>query len=119
MSLNAHWMIQKQAREMARELFDVYARDNDLYRWLKAGQVIMRGKPVTTEKQARFVFVEQLAPKLYEDARQALVTMLEQPDDLVPVSMKNEIAEALIMDNELRGNRLVATEHAKVPRRLH
>ncbi len=119
MPLNAHWLVQKQAHAMARELFEVYARDNDLYRWLKAGKVVLNGKPVTTEKQARAVFVHQMAPKLYEDARQALTTMLSLPDDVLPVSRKNEIAEALIMDNDLRGNRLVASEHAQVPRRLH
>lgn len=119
MPLNAHWMIQKQARAMAADLFEVYARDNDLYRWLAAGKVLLNGKPVTTANQARRVFVHQMAPKLYEDARLALTDMLALPDYVMPVSMKNEVAEALIMDNDLRGNRLVASEHAKVPRRLH
>jgi hypothetical protein len=119
MPLNAHWMIQKQARLMAAELFDVYAMDNGLYRHLTNGTLLLNGKPVTTAKKALAVFVELTAPKLYEDARQALTALLALPDETLPVLLKNAIAEALIMDNELRGNRLVATEHAKVPRWLH
>jgi hypothetical protein len=119
MPLNAHWMIQKQARLMAAKLFEDYARDNDLYHHLTNGTVLLNGKPVTTAKKALAVFVELTAPKLYEDARMALTAMLEQPDDRVPIPLKNQIAEALIMDNELRGNRIVAREHARVPRRLH
>jgi hypothetical protein len=56
---------------------------------------------------------------LLEDARQALVQCLAQPDDVCPVSMKDEIAEALILDNDLRAKRMVAANRAKVPRHLH
>lgn len=110
--LNAHFLVAKTAVEMANELFEVYALENAIYRRLRAdGQV--------TEKQARRVFVDRVAPKLLEDARQALTTMLEQPDDRVPVSLKNQIADALIADNELRANRVVAASQAVVPSILH
>ncbi len=112
MPLNAHWLVHKQARAMAAELFEIYARDNATYAALR-----QRGE--ITEKQARRIFVAQVAPKLYEDARGALTACLAEPDDKIPVTLKNQIAEALIQDNDCRGNRLVARERATVPRRLH
>lgn len=112
MPLNAHKLVARQANAMAEELWEIYARDNATYRALRAnGQV--------SERDARALFIRRVIPKLYEDARSALVMMLEQPDDVVPVSLKNEIAEALILDNPHRGNRMVAREHAVVPRVLH
>jgi hypothetical protein len=112
MPLNVHRLVAKTARTMAEELWEVYARDNVVYRRMRAeGRV--------TEKAARLLFVNQVMPKLYEDARQALTTMLAQPDDVVAVSVKNEIAEALILDNPHRANRLVHREAAVVPRHLH
>lgn len=119
MPLNAHWLIQKQAREMAAELFEVYAPDNDLYRLLRSGQVLLNGRQVTSEKQARRVFVHQMAPKLYEEARGLLTDMLAMPEDRVPQSLKDQIAQALIMDNDLRGNRLVRGDQATIPKVLH
>ena len=112
MPLNAHRLIAKTAAEMAEAMFEVYARDNDTYKRLRAdGQI--------TEKEARRLFVMRVAPKLYEDARQTLVAMLAKPDDEVCVAMKDEIAEALIADNALRAHRKVAAQHAKVPKHLH
>lgn len=115
MPLNVHIMVRKQAEAMANELFEVYARENSTYRmWLEAG-----GTPA----KARRVFVSRMAPKLYEDARLALVDVLAQPDDVVPVSVKNEIAEALIADHGHRGNRTidagVANAKRVVPKHLH
>jgi len=103
MALNAHFLIVKAAKEMANELFEVYARDNATYRTLRA-----RGE--ITEKQARHRFVNRVAPKLYEDARQMLVACLSQPDGQVTPTMKEEIADALIADAPLRANRMVAKE---------
>lgn len=108
--LNAHRLVAEQAIEMANELFEVYARENTIYRALRAnGQV--------SAKQARLVFVERVAPKLLEDARQALTLCLSQPD--VSVALKDQIAEALIMDAPLRASRLVATDQATIPAYLH
>lgn len=112
MPLNAHRLVVKTAKEMANELFEAYARDNATYRKLRAdGQV--------TEKRARRVFVDRVAPKLYEDARKILVQMLGQPEDRVTATMKEEIYDALIKDNILRANRVVAKEAAIIPARLH
>ena len=103
MALNAHFLIVKTAKEMANKLFEIYACDNLIYRTLRA-----RGE--ITEKQARHRFVNRVAPKLYEDARQMLVACLSQPDSQVTPTMKDEIAEALIGDAPLRANRMVAKE---------
>lgn len=112
MALNAHWLVAKTAKEMANELFEVYARHNDTYR-------ILRERGEVTEKQARKRFVNRVAPKLYEDARNTLVQMLGEPDDRVAPMMKEQIYEAILKDNPLRANRLVAKERAVVPKHLH
>ena len=105
-------MVAETAIEMAQELFEVYARDNQVYRKLRAdGQI--------TEKQARLVFVERTAPRLLEDARMALTSCLAQPDDKVSPWLKEEIYEALLLDSDLRANRFVAEEQAIVPMVLH
>jgi hypothetical protein len=110
--LNVHIMVAQVAQEMAQELFEIYARDNAVYRKLRAdGQV--------TEKQAREVFVTRVCPKLYEDARQQLAGMLAEPDDVVSDHMKRQIHEALCLDNDLRANRQVAASVATVPASLH
>lgn len=112
LGMNAHWRVAKIAVEMANHHFEQYAMVNDIYRKLTAeGRV--------TEKEARAVFVDRVAPRLLEDARQALVNMLTQPDTTVPTAMKDEIAEALILDSNLRGRRFVAEDQATVPGRLH
>ncbi len=112
MPLNAHVMVQKVAREIAATVWeDVYARDNRLYNAMLANY--------GTEKRARLVFIKQVAPKFYEQARSALVDVLAQPDEQVPISVKNEIAEALILDNACRGNRQVAPELVRVPEYLN
>jgi hypothetical protein len=101
--LNAHRLVAETAVEMANELFEAYALENAIYRKLRAdGQV--------SEKAARRVFVERVAPRLLEDARGALTQCLAQPDEAVPVSMKDKIAEALIADNDLRAKRIVASD---------
>ena len=115
MPLNVHILVRKQAEAMANELFEIYARENRTYRmWLEAG-----GTPA----KARRVFVSRMAPKLYEDARLALTDVLAQPDEKVPVAIKNEIAEALIADHAHRGNRTVdaglANTKRVVPKHLH
>lgn len=110
--LNAHRLIAETAVEMANEFFEVYARQNDIYRKLRAnGQV--------TEKQARRYFVQRVAPTLLEDARKNLAECLNQPDDRVTPAMKEEVYEALRLDNDLRANRFVAEDQATVPMRLH
>ena len=110
--LNAHHLVVKTAQEMAQEYFELYARDNATYKKLRAdGQV--------TEAQAREFFVLRVAPKLYEDARQALASSLALPDETLSPALKEEIYEALCLDSDLRANRFVAAESATIPSSLH
>lgn len=109
MPLNAHRMVEEQARIMANELFEVYARDDAFYR-------AMRARGEITEPVARRIFVDRMVPKLYEDARTALTTCLGCPEDQVSATLKEEIYEALCADDALRGNRLVAKERGRVPK---
>ena len=108
--LNAHKLVAETAIGLANEWFEVYASRNDFYKKMTAdGRV--------SEKNAREFFVMRMAPKLYEDARAALTDMLIQPDTTQYV--RDQIEEALILDNDMRANRLVATDRAKVPAHLH
>lgn len=107
--LNAHVMVAQMAQEMAQELFEVYASDNEIYRNLRAnGQV--------TEKAAREFFVIKMTPKLLEDARIALTSCLGGE---LPKYQQDKIAEALIRDNQLRANRQVSSAAAILPAHLH
>jgi hypothetical protein len=96
---------------MANELFEVYmGANNELYRAMRKE---------LTEKQARVAFVSKVAPTLLEDARQALTECLSQPDEAVPVSLKDQIAAALIKDTDFRANRMVDMGRVTIPSRLH
>lgn len=100
--LNAHWRVAKVAIEMAHTLYDEYmTAHNSLNREMRRN---------LTEKQARAAFVARVAPDLLEDARQALTMCLTLPDDQMPVAQKDEIADALIKDSDMRGNRKIATD---------
>lgn len=108
--LNVHRLVATVAIAMGEELFEIYARDNATYKALKeAGQITRRG--------ARKEFIKRVAPKLYEDARKHLTEQLGMPE--ISELAKQEIYEALILDNELRANRMVAKEQATVPARLN
>ena len=110
--LNAHRAVAEVAIELAHEWFEVYAHENAFYKKMTAdGRV--------TEKQAREFFVLKMAPKLLEDARQAMTDCLTRPDSEISPHLKEQIFEALCLDNDLRANRLVATSVAKVPSVLH
>lgn len=110
--LNAHRLVAEAAIEMANEAFELYAKDNGTYKALRAqGQV--------TERDARRFFVNRVAPKLLEDARQTLTSMLGMDDGTVSPGLKEEIYEALLLDNDLRAKRSVAADQASVPGYLH
>jgi hypothetical protein len=101
--LNAHEVVAKVAVEMANEVFDHYmAANNALYRAFKRD---------LTAEQARIAFVAKVAPTMLEQARIALTDCLSQPDDVLPRAGKDKIAEALILDGDLRANRAKAPEH--------
>lgn len=101
--LNAHRMVAQTAVEMAQAQFELYMiNDNALYRSLREN---------LTARQIRTAFLAKAAPMLLEEARLALTNLLSQPDFVVPVKMKDEIADALIKDTDLRAGRLKAAEH--------
>jgi len=106
--LNAHKLVASVAIEMAQELFEEYARVNEVYAAMRA-----QGK---REKVLRKTFVKRVAPKFLEEARKALSNLLIQ--EHVSQMAKDEIYEALILDNEMRANRLVAKDKATVPAHL-
>ena len=109
--LNAHRLVASVAIEMAQELFEVYARDNAVYRKLRAdGQV--------TERAARTLFVDRVAPRLLEDARAQLASMLAPGADTTE-HIKTQIYEALCLDSDLRANRFVAEDQAAIPSAMH
>lgn len=110
--LNAHWRVVKVAIAMANELFEIYMLDNAWWHKMSAG-----GK--VSEKQGRKVFVDCVAPQLLEDARQSMVDCLTQPDSVIPQALKDEIHEALVLDNGLRGKRMIAEQYASIPATLH
>lgn len=99
--LNGHWRVVKVAKEMARHECEPYLHHNEWRAAMTAGGVV-------SDEAARELFVELWAPELLEDAREALTNMLTQPDFVVPRSEKDEISEALILDNALRGKRTVS-----------
>ena len=104
MGLLAHPMVAKLAIDMAHELFEIYMRVNTIYRRMRAdGQI--------TEKAARMVFVSRVAPNMLEEARSALATMLALDDTAQCV--KDEIYEALLLDSDLRANRMVTEDVLK------
>ena len=101
--LNAHRMVAETAVLMANEHFENYMIVNNAL-WKSLREVL-------TEKQARLAFVAKIAPMLLEEARLVLTDCLSQPDDVCPKSLKDQIADALIKDTDLRANRLKAATH--------
>lgn len=110
--LNGHWRVVKVAKEMAATLCEEYLKHNQ---WRAA----MTANGRVSDEAVRELFVERYAPQLLEQARLALTDMLTQPDFTVPQSEKAEIAEALILDNSLRGKRVVAEERLQAPAIIH
>lgn len=108
MALHVHPLVLKTAMEMAEALFEDYARDNAIYAQFRAHG--------WTEKRIRRVFVARVAPRFYEEARQAMTEILAGE---YPQAMKDEVYEALCKDNLLRANRTVAKSVGTVPVTLH
>jgi hypothetical protein len=109
--LNAHRMVAETAVAMAQSAYEQYmSAHNELYRAFRQDM---------TDKQARLAFVARVAPALLEEARLALTDCLSQPDDVCSVRLKEEIADALIKDTDLRANRSVAAQHAMISGMVH
>ena len=102
--LNAHRLVAETAVKIAQEFWELYmGANNELYR------AFMSAHP--NQKAAMTTFVALVAPNCLEDARLALTECLSKGDDVVPPAMKDEIAEALILDSPLRASRKKAAEH--------
>jgi len=110
--LNAHKLVAEVAIQIANEMWEVYARDNLVYKAMTAGHTI-------DENHARLAFIGAAAPRFLEDARRSLADCLSLPDDVMPRKQKDEILDALVKDTDLRANRHLADEVAIVPSRLH
>lgn len=104
--LNAHRMVAETAVKMAYELYED---------WMGAHNEVRKAfLAIPTEKARQLVFVKQAAPQLLEEARIALADCLSQPDEMVSRRLKDEIADALIKDTDLRANRVKAAEHMPI-----
>lgn len=100
--LNAHRLVAETAVSLAQSCYEAWmGANNELYRKMREN---------LTNKQIETIFISKVAPTLLEEARKALATCLSQPDSEVPVSMKDQIAEALILDTDFRANRFKAAE---------
>lgn len=93
---HAHPMIANVAREMANELYEAWAKDNDFYRQFPEGK-------------GRRAFVKRVAPKMLGAARGVLAQML---NGSYPENTKVAIYEALQLDKTLVAGRM---ERAPLP----
>ncbi len=101
--LNAHRMVAETAVQLAQAAFEQYmSAYNELYKALREH---------LTEKEARLVFCQRVAPILLEEARIVLTDCLAQADDVCTPHMKEQISEALILDTHYRANRSVAAQN--------
>lgn len=109
---NAHWLIAKTAREMAEELYEEYVRDNRFYALMKEEDryvQIARAHGIRNPKREvenREALLRRMTQELLEDARQAVAHLLTRYD--FTQQAKDDIAEALIQDNQLRFGRTSA-----------
>lgn len=93
----AHKLIVKTAKEMARELYACVMTDNDVYAYWKSQCEEL------TPKIAEGLFVQLIYPKLVEAARHTLVQMLTQP---MLSHLHEDIYDALTKDYILRAGRM-------------
>lgn len=93
-----HTLIKATAIEMAGELYDLLMKDDNAYKEWKAVC------PDLTPTKLEIMFIEQTWPKLVEQARGTLASMLDASCTL-PQDQKDIIAEALILDNTLPGRK--------------
>jgi len=96
MATVAHPMIRDTAVGMAEEYYEVLAYHNEFRRL----------------NPSRKRFVRLLWPKLLEQAREVLAGSLGE-GSLLPEDQKELVAEALILDNQLRigGRRVIGAFH--------
>lgn len=94
-----HRLIRATAIEMAGALYDEIMRDNRLYEMWK------RVYPALSGPDMEAAFVEMMWPKLIERARATLASMLHEQEQS---GLRDEIATALIADNQFRAARIRA-----------
>lgn len=87
-----HKLIRQTARAMAKEVYEVNASDNEFY----------------LKYPDRKRYVAASWGLFIEDAREALAKLLTTG---LPESMKDEIAEALVLDNTMRADRATLRWH--------
>lgn len=93
---HCHYFIARTAQGMARELYEIAMRDNNIYKEWKAQC------PELTPEILEDKFVLLLWPKLIEQARATLAKMLRTIDN---DTLKNQIHDALVLDASLRRGR--------------
>lgn len=84
MEVNCHKLVANLCVEMANECYD---------------EILTRSNVLNSRRPTRASFVKEVAPTLREEARRILASMLERHD--VSTAEKNEIYEALLLDNSL------------------
>lgn len=90
---HAHKLVRETAVAMAHELYDTMMTDNEWYRLWKAQW------PDEDGKQLELRFVAKNLSRLLPQARAVLAQMLRSPG--TNEGMKEEIYEALVLDNTL------------------
>lgn len=96
--LPCHRLIRDTARSMAEELYEVVMKNNAIYEHWKLCC------PELTRDIARAMFVEMMYPKLLEQSRATLATLLAT--NAVDEDRKVVIYDALVQDEPLRQQRL-------------
>lgn len=92
--MHCHKLIAHTAKEIAGNLYEDMARDNNWYNGAKDVGIDQRE------------FISQVWPQLIEEARHTLTRLLTTP---IAESLKEVISDALIKDNMLREGRLKST----------
>lgn len=93
MAYHTHKLIAETAQAMAHELYDTMMQDNVWYKAWKSANVGASVKALETR------FVNRNWPRLVPEARATLAKMLAGPYD---GALKQQIYQALILDNSLR-----------------
>lgn len=89
----AHPQVKDVAEALANEYYDRIMGDNRVYAsWKEAC-------PDLTPQKAREMFIRTATPRFLDQARATLAKLLGQPGN---EALKEDIAEALIMDNTVR-----------------
>jgi hypothetical protein len=95
---HAHKLVAKTAADMAGEIYGKVMQSNVAYTEWK-----MLNMDVTDVKELETRFIALMTPKLLGEARATLAKLLRMP---IAESLKEQIHEALVLDNTLRRGRV-------------